>query len=236
MYEKVNVFSNYRKNQQSNLYKAQVEQQEETDLITDPDIIHSHMYNITINNPHKYYPYNDEIQFEAALQEPTIIYYCHALEISTTGTPHMHIFIMYFNKLSMSHVMKRYPHAHVEAVRGLAKHNRDYVGKFGKWEYDSKACTKIEDSFIEWHIPYKNMSLPIEYLKYNGLILPCWEEEYNESKDKVKFRNHDDMRERLKEVRAERDRQRQEEQEQEEEPTPAISKWKGSTKRTFEIK
>ena len=108
----------------------------------------SRKWSLTINNPQ-----------DVGLNKDVIIgilmkffpdYFCMADEISTTDTPHTHIFIYSNSPIRFNTLKNRLPTAHIEKAYGSAKENRDYVGKFGKWADSEKAETVVADSFFEY--------------------------------------------------------------------------------------
>jgi len=77
-------------------------------------------------------------------------YFCMADEISETGTPHTHLFIMSSSPIRFTTLKNRYPTAHIEKAIGSAMDNKDYITKSGKWADSEKAETSVEGSFYEW--------------------------------------------------------------------------------------
>lgn len=77
-------------------------------------------------------------------------YFCMADEISETGTPHTHLFIMSSSPIRFTTLKNRYQTAHIEKSIGSAIDNRDYITKSGKWADTGKAETSVEGSFYEW--------------------------------------------------------------------------------------
>lgn len=87
----------------------------------------------------------------AILRRLDLNYFCIADEIGLeNGLPHVHIFT-YRNPspLTSATLIRAFPGAHIERVKGTCRGNRDYVGKMGKWENDPKAAQRIEGSFYE---------------------------------------------------------------------------------------
>lgn len=103
---------------------------------------------ITQNNPRQY-GLNASKMREMLLAMEGIRYACGCEEVSTTGTPHIHMFFEAPGKKRFSVVKKRFPHAHIETAYGSCLENRDYIAKAGKWEDGHKADTKVEGSFWE---------------------------------------------------------------------------------------
>ena len=77
-------------------------------------------------------------------------YFCMADEISETGTPHTHLFIMSSSPIRFGTLKNRYPTSHIEKANGSAMENRDYIKKSGKWAGSTKAETSVEGTFYEW--------------------------------------------------------------------------------------
>lgn len=110
----------------------------------------SRKYQLTINNPQDKGLDHEAIK-KALEQFKSCVYWCIADEIGLeTQTPHTHIFMMLKSPAKFSTVKKRFPEAHIEAAKGTAQENRDYVTKSGKWADDPKADTSVPDTFEEW--------------------------------------------------------------------------------------
>jgi len=77
-------------------------------------------------------------------------YFCMADEISETGTPHTHLFIISSSPIRFTTLKNRFPTAHIEKANGSAMDNKGYITKSGKWALSEKAETSIEGSFYEW--------------------------------------------------------------------------------------
>lgn len=108
----------------------------------------SRKWQITINNPGEKNLTHDKIR--RILEElKSVIYWCMSDEIGEQGTPHTHIYIQCSNPMRFSTLKNRFPEAHVEAARGSAAENRDYVSKTGKWKDDPKADTSVPGTFEE---------------------------------------------------------------------------------------
>lgn len=105
-------------------------------------------WNLTINNPQEFGFGHGEIH--QRLKQFSPHYYCMADEISTTGTPHTHIFVLADSPIRFSTLKNRFPVAHIEKAYGTVQENRDYVRKEGKWADSDKAETSVEGSFEEW--------------------------------------------------------------------------------------
>ena len=108
----------------------------------------SRKWNITLNNPQSIGLTHEVIEDKLRLFSPR--YYCMADEISTTGTPHTHIFILADSPIRFSTLKGRLPIAHIEKAYGTAEENRAYIRKEGKWADSEKAETSVEGCFREW--------------------------------------------------------------------------------------
>lgn len=108
----------------------------------------SRKWNLTINNPETVGLSHEEIIKILGLFFPR--YYCMSDEISTTGTPHTHIFLLSDSPIRFSTLKGRFPVAHIEKAYGTAEQNRAYICKEGKWADSDKAETSVEGSFQEW--------------------------------------------------------------------------------------
>ena len=110
--------------------------------------IQSRKYQLTINNPHDCGMTHDELLDRASLFHPN--YFCMADEIGEKGTYHTHLFMFSHSPMRFSTVKNRFPTAHIEAVRGSCRENRDYIRKEGKWAETAKAETSVEGTFVEF--------------------------------------------------------------------------------------
>ena len=107
-------------------------------------------WNLTINNPVEHGMTHDDIKKK--LEEFTLLtYYCMADEKGLEDeTHHTHLYIHFESNKRFSAIKKAFPPAHIEAAKGTAEHNRDYIDKRGKWEHDDKHGTKLDGTFEEW--------------------------------------------------------------------------------------
>lgn len=108
----------------------------------------SRKWALTINNP-----LDVNMTHEAIieiLQRFSLIYYCLADEIATTGTYHTHIFMYSESPIRFSTIKNRFLVAHIEKAYGSAVENREYILKGGRWENTQKAETSVPDTFVEW--------------------------------------------------------------------------------------
>ena len=110
----------------------------------------SRKWNLTINNPVDH-ELTHEVIKELLAGFKSLEYYCMADEKGLEDeTHHTHLFLYSGNQIRFSTVKKAFPPAHIEAAKGTAEHNRDYIDKRGKWEDDEKHGTKIDGTFEEW--------------------------------------------------------------------------------------
>lgn len=108
----------------------------------------SRKYQITQNNYNEHGFTVDKIKELVMQFRPT--YFCLAEEIGAEGTPHVHVYMECASPVRFGTVKGRFPVAHIEAVHGSAKDNRDYIRKEGKFADTDKAETRVEGSFYEW--------------------------------------------------------------------------------------
>ncbi len=106
---------------------------------------------LTLNRPQEKGITHDTIR-ESIKTLKSTVYYCMADEVGAEGTPHTHLFIAFSSPVRFSTIKKRFATAHIEASIGTAAQNRDYVGKFGKWETSQKKETSVEGTFEEWGV------------------------------------------------------------------------------------
>ena len=105
-------------------------------------------YQLTINNP-------DDIglttkDIKAKVDDLRADYCCLSMEVASTGTPHIHIFIYRKSAIRFETVKKMFPTAHIETAKGSCQQNKDYIQKIGKWAASDKAETTVEGTFAEW--------------------------------------------------------------------------------------
>lgn len=110
----------------------------------------SRKWQLTINSPAD--KGLDHEAIKKTLEEfKSLVYWCMADEVGLdTQTPHIHIYMTLRSPAKFSLVKKRFPEAHIEAVKGTAQENRDYIRKEGKWTNDPKADTSVPGTFEEW--------------------------------------------------------------------------------------
>lgn len=109
------------------------------------------MYQLTINNPQNSAMSHDDIKKILIQQFKTPIYFCMADEKGSCY--HTHVFVCFSSRVRFSTIKKRFPTAHIEAVKGTASENINYVKKSGKWKDDIKHGTQIENTFEEFGTP-----------------------------------------------------------------------------------
>lgn len=107
-------------------------------------------YQLTINNPADNGINHRAIKQILVENFPTVRYFCMADEIGEKGTPHTHVYCSFRSRVRFSTIKKNFPTAHIEAARGTAQSNVDYIQKKGKWEKTDKVETRVEGSFEEW--------------------------------------------------------------------------------------
>ena len=116
----------------------------------DKDKRRSRKYQLTINNPDKHNCSHKAIK-DALNKWKKILYWCMCDEIGEEGkTLHTHLFIQFENPIYFSSIKETFSAAHIEAAKGTAKENRDYIRKEGKYENTEKAETNIIETFEEF--------------------------------------------------------------------------------------
>jgi hypothetical protein len=108
----------------------------------------SRAYQLTINNPTEKGLNHDSIK-KIIKAIPSLDYYCLCDEIGEEGTPHTHVYLKVRNPIKFSTMKNKFPTAHIEAAKGDAKENRDYIRKEGKYANTRKAETNLPDTFEE---------------------------------------------------------------------------------------
>jgi hypothetical protein len=108
-------------------------------------------YQVTINHPKDKGLDHDKLKLLLA-QLKSCQYWCLADEIGLeTHTPHTHLYIQFKSPVRFSRLSKLFQGAaHIEAARGSAQENRDYIAKSGKWADDVKSDTSLSGTFEEW--------------------------------------------------------------------------------------
>lgn len=109
----------------------------------------SYRYILEINNPLKVGFTHDKIKELASLKFKTFEYLAMADEIGEQGTPHTHVLLCFTSGVRFSTVKKRFPTAHIDAVKGSIQENLDYIRKEGKWADTTKAKTSVPGTFEE---------------------------------------------------------------------------------------
>lgn len=85
-------------------------------------------YCLTINN----YEESDIVRLkELKLKVRYLIY---GKEVSSSGTPHLQIYIYFENAVKFSTLKKKFPTAHIEVARGSPEQNREYCSKEADFE------------------------------------------------------------------------------------------------------
>lgn len=124
----------------------------------------SRKFLVTQNNPEKY-GLTEEIILDM-LNSMKIRYACFAREISSTGTPHIHIYIYLRSPARFSTIKNIFPKADIEAAYGSSQENMEYITKTGRWEDTEKATTSVEGTFHEiGEMPESNGSKTISKME-----------------------------------------------------------------------
>lgn len=106
---------------------------------------------LTLNNPLDYGYSHDQIKEIIHKKFKHLLFYCMADEISTTGTPHTHLYILLSSKKRWSAVQNAFKHAHIEEeVRGTPKQVIRYIKKESDNLADEKKETSVAGTYEEW--------------------------------------------------------------------------------------
>ncbi len=108
----------------------------------------SRKWQLTINNPKEHNLGHEELK--EILSTLKLEYWCMCDEIGDNGTYHTHIFIYSKSPKKFSTIKNKLPIAHIEACKGKASQNREYIRKEGKYKDTDKAHTNLIDTFEEW--------------------------------------------------------------------------------------
>lgn len=106
-------------------------------------------FQLTINNPLDNGMNHRQIRKQLGTLK-SLVYWCLADEVGDKGTPHTHIYLHSSGAIRFKTIKRRFPTAHIEAVRGSVSENIDYVRKSGKWADSEKGTTTVPGSFDEW--------------------------------------------------------------------------------------
>lgn len=103
-------------------------------------------YQLTFNNPQEHGFDHETIR--SILQDISgIVYWCMCDEEGSTC--HTHLYVAFENAKEFSMIQRRFYGAHIEAVRGTHRENRDYIRKEGKWRDSEKSETNKPETFEE---------------------------------------------------------------------------------------
>ncbi len=109
------------------------------------------LFLLTLNNALKYGYSHEKIHEIMQTKFKHLQFYCFADEISTTGTPHTHLFILLSAKKRWSAVQRAFPHAHIEKeVKGSPSQVVAYIKKTAENLSKEKIETRIEGTYEEW--------------------------------------------------------------------------------------
>lgn len=112
--------------------------------------IQRNAFQLTINNPLDHGYDHHMIKERFVVDFSTLKFFCMADEVSTTGTPHTHIYVCFNSRVRISKIKKSFETAHIEVAHGTVQSNIEYIRKTGKWEDSEKAGTRVEGSYEEW--------------------------------------------------------------------------------------
>lgn len=84
-------------------------------------------YLLTINNPEQKEITPEEIIKQ--VKKYSWRYFCFCAETGSQGVYHFHIFIYYINAVLFSTIKQNFPTAHINAVAGTSRQNREYILK-----------------------------------------------------------------------------------------------------------
>lgn len=75
-------------------------------------------------------------------------FYCMAEEIGDSGTPHIHVYVVFPTPRRFSTIQRRFPTAHIETAYGTAEENVNYIKKEG--QFADKSHTSVKGSYVEY--------------------------------------------------------------------------------------
>lgn len=101
---------------------------------------------LTLNNP----TLSSDEAIEKAKSLKSLAYCAVSLEVSPSGTPHLHIYLVFNLSVRRSTLERMFPGAHIENPKGTPQENIDYICKTGKWKDTEKAKTAVPGTFREW--------------------------------------------------------------------------------------
>lgn len=103
---------------------------------------------LTLNNPLTYGYAHDEIRRIIHEHFKHVSFYCMSDEVSDTGTPHTHVFILLGSKKRWSAVQNAFAHGHIEAmVKGTTEQVVAYIKKE---KGSTKQHTRVPGTYEEW--------------------------------------------------------------------------------------
>ena len=109
----------------------------------------SRRWHIVIHN-HQLHGLSDSDTVIAILMMFCPVYFCMCTEITSEGTPHLHIYLVTRSPVRFSTLKNRFETGHFEPAKGSSVDNRNYLLKEGVYAGSPKADTKVEGSFFEW--------------------------------------------------------------------------------------
>ena len=128
-------------------------------------------WQLTINNPQKYFYDNEKITAILVKKFKTLQFFCKCEEKGSTY--HMHIFIVFCSRVRFSTIKNCFPEAHIVACMGDISANVDYIKKTGKWKNNmQKQEQVIEGTYYEWGIqPSDNKGTNPKWAALHDMIL-----------------------------------------------------------------
>lgn len=117
----------------------------------------SRCYQITINNPDEK-GYSDD-KIEKIIVGSRVLFACYSHEIGESGTPHIHIYMLFPSPRRFSTMKRKFPGAHIVQTTGSIKENIEYIRKEGKFSNTAKEKTKVEGSYREFGSVPSSLSL-----------------------------------------------------------------------------
>ena len=116
----------------------------------------SRRYLLTINNPHPEFTH-EKIKQISTMQFKTLEFIAMSDEIGEQGTYNTHILLSFESAVRFSTVKKRFPTAHIDAVKGTINDAINYIKKTGKWADTKKAETSVPGTYDDWgKLPSEN--------------------------------------------------------------------------------
>ncbi len=103
---------------------------------------------LTLNNPADHGYTHEEIKRIIHQKFRHVVFYCMADEVSETGTPHTHLYILLENKKRWSAVQNAFSHGHIE--KEIFGTPQQVVAYIKKESHKEKKGTQVGGSYEQW--------------------------------------------------------------------------------------